>query len=349
MSRSYLMSSDSIYNMIPLWDRINAAQSSLIVNATYGGNTIGGGLFEVADETQAYVGGQWVTCTRGRSFSDFEAFIFEFGRNDSSPSENSTEFRKAYDKVISQALAKFPKVVSGNCPPRSDDQLSWNIVADGFDNQGHRAQVATVAAKYNTRHVDTYTNFLNLVTAGTYTIAQLMRDTWHPTYTYGSNVIADAIIAALNDTTAPTIAAPEVSGRVVNYLFGAPASGTWTTGLGVSNVGSADVIPRVSSLEDQGLTTKGTGNRITFPATKAHQVWAHCFMRNGTGGSIRFYIDRGTGAEVSQVKDTSWVYEHYPQAFLVAGNLSAGTHTIEAETTTGEQVTVIGITVVGAD
>lgn len=46
---------------------------------------------------------------------------------------------------------------------------------------------------------------------------------------------------------------------------------------------------------------------------------------------------------------TSYAIERYPRAVLIADGLDSGTHTIEAETTNAERVTVIGVTVVGAD
>lgn len=345
---SLLWSSDSIYRMPNLWDRVNTALDAKSVCATYEGNVIGGGLFEVADETQAYVDGAWVPCSRGRAFSEFAGFIMEFGRNDSFAAV--APYRKAYDKIISRAITLFPRVVTGNCPPRTDDLLSWNLAADAFVTGGHKAALESVVSKYNTRHVDIFTDFQSLVTAETYTVAELMRDIWHPTLTTGAEVIGDWIAAALQDSTPPTHAAPEVSGRIVNYLFGQPTLGTWSTipsALSVDTV--AGLIPRVARLPDQGISASASGAKLSFPTTKAHQVWAHVFMRKGTGGSVRFYVDRGTGGEVSALASTSYTIEHYPRSILVADGLSSGDHTIEAETTTAEQVTVVGITVVGAD
>ena len=340
--------------MSAIADRVTSnIPGAVSVRATYGGNTIGGGLLEVADETQAYIGDAWVVQARREAFSYYDAGIFEFGRNDASGIESATEYGRAFDKLISQALGKFSKVVTCNCPPRSlVDFSNWDSALDTFETLGHRAQLATAVAKYNQRHYDLYSDFLAKVPA-TYLIYQLMRDAYHPTNAAGANVIGDAIAAKLNDATPPNSAAPIIAGRVVNYLFGQPTAGSWSTKPATQNFDAGNalaLLPRIANLEDQGISAEATGAKVSFPTVTVNQnaqVWAHVFMRNGTGGIVDFYIDRGTGNEIKVTKNTSWIYEHYPQSVLVGGSLAAGSHTIEAETTTSNRTTVIGVTVAG--
>lgn len=349
--------SDSIYNMDDLPNDIALAYGAdqLVTNyrATYGSCPIGTGLLEVADTTYAYTNGAWTACTRGLPYSHFRAMVFEFARNDGgyivSGIESKTSFRQAYDKLVSQGLKFFPKVVSGVCVPKANATPdAWDLANDEYYTLNIGAEVDTVVAKYNTRHVDVYNKFLNLVTAGTYTVAQIMRDSYHPQYVLGSSIISGWILTALADNTAAVQATPEITGNVVNYLFGEPATGSWAFMSTTNTVGPNEgPVPRIANLPDQGLNIASSGKRLVFPSTAAKQVWVHWYRQIG-GGSFRIYIDRGTANEVSLLCNTNHIYDKYPLCNLVSGSLGSGLHTIELETTNASPVCILGITAVGA-
>lgn len=353
--------SDSIYNMDSLAARvengISASYSGSSVRATYGGETIGAGLIEVADSTQAYVNGAWTDCVRSLPFSYFKAAVFEFGRNDGgeivSGVQTTADYRKAYDKLLDQCRKYFPRVVSGTCPPKADGGATpstWDVANDEYISLGLSSVLSTVNTKWNARFYDVFTDFQNLVTAGTYTVTQLMRDAYHPTLTTGANIIGDAIVTKLNDSTAMTVATPEITGNVVNYLYGQPTAGTWTfSSVSPNTVGpNNSPIARISTLADQALRVASTGARVVFPSTKCAQVWVH-FFRLNTGGSFTCYIDRGTGTEKSITINSTHIYNNYADnRFVGAGGLDPSvSHTIEIETTNSTEVKILGVTCVG--
>lgn len=345
--------SDSIFNMDELEAATETALSSLYeadsFRGTYGGTTAGAALLEVADTTYAYLNGTWTSCTRGTPFSHFRALVFEFGRNDAFDAESAANYRKAYDKILAQGLTYFRQVVTSNCPPRAlADLTGWDLGNDLFDTLGHRTQCAAVATKWGHRHYDLYSDFLAQVSGATYTVAQLMRDTFHPTYTTGASLIATKLAAKLLDLTPANSVSPEVSGQVVNYLFGQPTVGSWSFVSTANVVGpNQGPVPRIANLDDQGLQISASGAKVTFPATRAEQIWVH-YYRKTSGGTATVYIDRGTGSQVSFNINTSNAYNNYPQSYLVAGGLSASTHAVEIETTSANPVCILGITAVGA-
>jgi hypothetical protein len=352
--------SDSIYNVDELSTVVAERYSHGVyrldnVRATYGGQVAGSGLIDLADKTYAYRGSSWDgPLTRGTPFSYFDALVFEFGRNDSgsigsgSP-ETVTSFRQAYDKIVAQGIKYFPKVVSGTPPPKTNEAVTaFDTAGDDYTTLSLSAELASVATKYNVSHVDNYNGFLAQVSSSSATVPQLMRDMFHQSYALGSTRMGDWIYAALTESKTPIAATPELTGEVVNYLWGQPTVGSWSFVGAANTVGPYDSpIPRISGQTDQGLTASASGAKVTFPATEAKQVWVHYFRRTD-GGNFTIYVDRGTGAQVSLAVNTSHVYHMYPQALLVSGTLAGGAHAIEIETTNASPVSILGVTVVKA-
>lgn len=353
-------SSDSILNTGAIWPVVltqmngTTAPTSYLA-ATYGGNFIGTSLMHLADETWAYVNGSWQQQIRPTPLDAYHALILESGRNDANDVLNKTAYTNAWDKAIAQALKYFPRVIVSTCPRRATDDLTaWALSAnDNMLAEGYWQLIKDVWAKWSVPSYDMFTDFQSLVTAGTYTVPQLMRDIWHPTMTTGANVINAAIAAKLNAYTPPAaLASPTISGKVVNYLFGRPTAGTWTMMSGVNAVGpNNSPVTNLTTLVDQFPYAAGTGAKVTFPTTKAKQVWFHMMMKGTSGGSGVVYVDRGTVNEKSTAFNTTSVgLPNYPTNVLVGNTeLSAGDHLVEVETTNASQVAVLGITVVGAD
>lgn len=352
-----LWSSDSIFNMGQLFANTGylLPNASLTTDwATYGGNVIGGGLLELADSSQAYVSGAWSAVSRAVNYSAYSAVVFEFGRNDANNGENATEFRKAYDKLVAQGLGKFPRVVTSNCPPKANaGLLAWDAAADLFITNTHKTQIETAVAKWNTRHVDIFTKFTDLVTAGTYTIAQLMRDVYHPTTDRGAALIAGWVASALQDTTPAIAATPEITGSVVNYLYGQNTAGAWALTATGNVIGpTVSPVPRIANLTDQGNQVAASGAKLSFPGVTVSaggQVWFHYFTKTA-GGTFDAYVDRGAGGQKKVTVNTTDATiggDNYPRSVLVGDNLSAGAHTIELETTNATAVCILGVTVVG--
>lgn len=353
-----LWSGDSIHNNASQWAQVSTAMpNDGVVHdlATYGGNVIGGGLLEVADETQAYVNSAWSARTRGTPYSDYAAVIFQFGRNDANNSENATEFRKAYDKLVAQGRKYFPRVAIGTPPPKALANLSdWDPDNDAVLTGGYDEEIDTVVTKYNVQHINVMDRFIALEDAATYTVAQLMRDAYHPTYDTGGGIIATDCVTAMKANTLPDNDAAEVTGRVVNYLYGEPASGAWALVSTTNTTGPTQgPLPRISDQADQGLSIAASGATVEFPDTtvsEGGQVWFHYYTQASSGGTVDFYVDRGTGSEkkISVNTTDSALGTNYPKAILVGDDLSAGSHTISAETTSANRVTLLGVTVNGA-
>jgi hypothetical protein len=350
-----LWDGESILNMANLWADITSRfpnDNTIHETATYGGNYVGGLLLEVADETQAYVASAWTAQTRAVAWSDFQAAIIQTGRNDSGLGTDTTEFRKALDKAVSQALNRMPSVVLCSPTPSANAGLTLWDVADPMPT--YLTQFTTVATKYAVPYVNLDTNFKALVTAATYTIAQLMRDTLHPTLTTGATVIGGYLATELRSKAAHTLATPEITGRVVNYIFGQPTAGSWSLVNTTNATGPVDgPLPRIAGIADQGLRATGTGAKLSFPTTTISaggQVWFTYYTRAATGGVVDFYVDRGTGSEKKLSVNTTYagLGNFYPHTVLVGDNLSAGAHTIECETTSANIVDILGVTAVGA-
>lgn len=355
-----LWASDSIYNAGTLWDVTTAASGADLVHdtATYGGNVIGGGLLELADTTYSYesAGTGWALRGRGRPFSAYSALVFEFGRNDANNREALAAYTNAYDKILAQGVKYFPKVISGTPPPRAAGDLSaWDLANDVFVSGGYSAAVPALVAKWGSQHVNNHQALQTDVTLGNHTVAQLMRDTWHPSYGAGMTLIGGWIASAYSSAPTLIAATPTIAGEVRNYLFGQPTAGTWalTAGLVSSTGPTQSPLWRIADYPDMANVAQASGAKLSFPAFTCQaggcQVWAHFLVDSATGGTATIYVDRGTGSQVSVTKGTlAPGLNLYEQAILVANGLAAGVHQVELETTDNGPVRVLGVTYVGA-
>jgi hypothetical protein len=223
----------------------------------------------------------------------------------------------------------------------------WELGADPYDTLGHRDECEAIALKWGQRHYDLFSDFLTQVSEATYTVAQLMRDIYHPTYVLGGAYIASKLVTKLLDTTPANAATAEIEGRVVNYLFGEPTVGSWSFVSTVNTVGPlAGPVPRIAGLADQGLQISSSGKVVTFPDVECEQIWLQYYSKTG-GGTGKLYVDRGTEDEVEFAFTCLSDYNNYPKSYLAASGLSAGPHTVEIETTSAGPVCILGITAVG--
>ncbi len=357
-SLDFLVLSDSIWNqpddlgaLYPTVDEMLAPAAPMYDFGTYGGNTVGAGLFELADATFAFDAGQWREKQRGHPLEMFNAIFVEFMRNDAGgPGEPVQAYRRALDRIVYQARAT--KIVLGNCPPwPKADYSAWDL-SDLATANGYRDAMVGVASRWNVGLVDTYSSFLSLA-PGTYSIRQLMRDVAHPTYGTGSALIAAALVSAYHETRTMNDAIPEIEGKVENYLFGSPVSGTWAmdTSLISSTGPYKSPLHRVAGLPDAGNVVASSGARLAFPAFRSKgrgQVWAHFYVDSASGGTVKVLIDRGSATESSVTyptrQDGLSLYFH---SVLIADDLAQGTHPVEMETTTSDPVRVVGVTYVG--
>jgi hypothetical protein len=346
-SRRILWLGDSIHNTSILHTAISGHLTGPVTHdaGTFGGTVVGTGLLELADETQAYLAGAWAPRTRGVAFSAYSGLVFNYGRNDCNAGANLDAFRKAYDKIAAQAFAKeFPSVVSANMPPKALADLSGWDSADLCETGGHRAATNTVAEKYGTAHLDTFATMKSWATRG-WSVAQLMRDTLHPTYTPALDTLLPAWIAPRLLDDVSSTATPEISGRVVNYLFGQPTAGSWTqTALAVGTTPSLGPTNRIAGLPDQANIASAAGATVTFPSVTFTQAWAHFFVDQTSGGTVNLKVD---GVTVATFNTFQGGVTRYPRSVLIADGLSASPHTVEIETTSGDPVRVLGVTYVG--
>lgn len=353
--------SDSIYNMDQLpagFDDRVTTENVTSDSGTYGGNMTGGALFELADETQAYEGSVlgWQVKARGQSFSSYSGVVFEFLGNDAGLAVSA--FQRAYDKVLAQAVKYFDRVISGTGVPRANVGLTgWDPTNDLAVVNGHVAVVPALAAKWGSAHVNNHQKFQDEVTAGRYTVAQIMRDVGHPTYDLGSDLIETWTASAyLQTPVLVTSAVPEVQGRVLNYIFGQATAGTWTLTGGQTSLTRPYLTPliRVAGIADAANIASASGAKLFFPSFTCSvancQVWVHYLVDSSSGGSAITYVDRGTGSEVASSYSTQQAgVSIYFRSILVADGLGAGSHAVELETTSASPVRVIGVTYVGAE
>jgi hypothetical protein len=351
-------STESIYNMGQMWGATQTALTGTVapvssLTATYGGNRIGMTLLHLADETQAFVNGAWVSQARPAPLEQYCGLILQSGRNDAGFTTNRAAFADALDKAISQGLKFFPRMVLANCVPQANAGLTGWDATDPITVQNYQTVFTAAASKWGVPFLNDWQRFQDEVTAGTYTVGQLMRDIYHPTTSTGAAELAASVAAALNAYVGPSsVATPTIGGRVVNYLFGQPTAGTWVMVTGASAVGPTNSpVANVTPLADQVPSASGAGAKLVFPSSKAKQVWVHWLNRGTGGGTFAAYVDRGTENEKTVTVDTTnAALPNYPQTALI-GNaaLGAGAHTIELETTSASPVAILGVTCVGAD
>jgi hypothetical protein len=346
--------SDSIYDAPEIQGAVAADLPGMSVEqtpGTYWGTVEGTGLMEVADSTQAYEDGGWTSKMRGTPFSDYDGVVFEYLRNDADRLEGVSAYRRGYDKLLAQAVKYFPTVVAGDSPPLANSDLTaWDLSHDPAQ-LGYLDAVHGVADKWGVAFVDTYQDFQDLVSSGADTVPQLMRDTLHPTLTAGADELGKRIAASYqNQAALRTAAMPEISGTVVNYLFGQPISGTWAlTALTPNFAPRSTPLQRIAGLPSEANVAEEDGATLRFPDCNGSQVWAHFLIDPRSGGTANIYVDRGTANERAVSFDTLvGTTEVYPRSVLVADELSDGSHTVEIITADALPVRVLGITCVGA-
>jgi hypothetical protein len=174
-------------------------------------------------EAAAAIG--WTPATEGLRRPLYDLVVVEWGANDASNATPLYDYERMLSAQLSGALQLSPRVLLTTPPPVANAGLTaWNPSADPFPP--YRLIGLREALRYGVFFYDAWTAFQSLTTAGTYTVAQLMNNTVHPSDPVGVGQYVNAIAAAavsLEDT--PSVVGP--SGPTA--LLGCqPASGTWT-------------------------------------------------------------------------------------------------------------------------
>jgi hypothetical protein len=336
--------SDSVYAFAQFNTSMPAALPGYLVSmdhGNYGGTVIGTGLMDLADETYYWNGAAWIVAKRSTPYGNYQAVVFEYGRNDGNNAEPLAAFRKGYDKIVAQARKYAPLVIAGCCPPKCLGDFSAWDATDPFQVNNYYSTLLTIAAKYGVPFIDNCASFKALV-PGTNTIAQLMRDTFHPTDAVGIPAMCTAIAAAIVAGQRPNAAGAEIPGKVVNYLYGQPNGGAWA--LGAS--GTSTPITRLAGITEQMLSSSTLNDIVRFPASTCSQIWAH-FAMNTPGAQVTIWVDRGLAGAQSITFDTSTRNDGIINSVLVADGLGAGPHLVEMQVATAAAARVLGITYVG--
>lgn len=349
----WLALSDSIFNTSGKWLQITqrlSDQSITVDRGTNSGITSGQGLMELADEVYAWGGSSWDLQTRGTPISAYSTVFLGYGANDAGYTVQAT--RRAYDKLVSQAMTMGMNVVIGaGPPPRADAGLtSWDAAADVYDSAGHRAAAEAVRTKYGAASADVWTRFKNEVAEGRAIVAQLMADQVHPNESGGARVIGQLVhYAALNPGTSVP-AAPEVEGRTLVYLFGRPAVGTWTRVLTpMTNTPHVGPLGRIASLPDQANVTSDASARVEFPPVPVgtQQVWA-CWLTGPSSGNIFPTWNRGQPDQFFVSIGTTGAYANYPACKLVwDGDPLATPKTLDIDGVCTNTCRILGVVYVG--
>ena len=322
--------------------------------AAYGSNTMGNGFLELSDSVYAYESG-WAVKARWKPLASYDMVAFNYLDNEvESPVQGTNgrmttaEYRRGYDKIVHQATRYIPRTIMASSPPEcAANFLSWTPNAATTSGQ---AVLSAIATKWNVPFVDYWTTF-QANSPAPYTIAQLMRDTVHPTNNVGDagiTLMADGIEPYLTATVTPNAATPEIVGTVVSYLWGQPTAGTWTL---TSMEQITNTYPgesanyRVAREPDRAMVASATGAKLSFPTAKFSMLFVHT-IGAGTSGAFNVVVDRGQSRAVTK-SFTELSSGNYPRSFFVADGFTGDAHTVEIETTAAAAVHIVGITYIG--
>jgi hypothetical protein len=224
-------------------------------------------------------------------------------------------------------------------PPRANVGLTaWDDANDTFVTGGYYAAMLQVAQNYGAILYDARTDFKALVAAGTNTIAELMRDTTHPTdansSSAGMGLYVTAIVAAAARTTDISI---RNYGGAAWARIGAALSGNWAythyaTGTGPNWAAHGILGGQTSGAHTLAMASSTASDVLTFTTPACTEIGLLGIADATVGGVVDVSVD---GAAAVSINLLASGLTRYPKAFFVAGDLSNTTHTVTVTVTSG--------------
>ena len=275
----------------------------------------------------------------------FDLVVVQWGRNDgNSPTiVPAFDYERMLSAMIDGALTVSGRVLVTTPPPRATaDLLGWES-ADNYQTAGHHAAAKRTAARHGVLFYDAVADYKALATAGTYTIAQLMRDIYHPTDTSNSAGIGRdvAAIAEAFASAPDNMGRPNGPGPVVR-LGGQVTSGTWawtrfycTTGPAYDAFGL--LVGEDTANACGALVSSHAGDTLTY-SVKGRAIGV-IVLADATGGTINVAVD---GRAPVSINTTNTGLSFYANGQFVAGDLENITHTVTVAVASG-QARVVGV------
>jgi hypothetical protein len=223
-------------------------------------------------------------------------------------------------------------------PPRANVGLTaWDDANDTFVTGGYYAAMLQVAAQHNALIYDANADFKAKVTAGTNTIAQLMRDTVHPTDASASSAGMGLYVTAIVAAAARTADAPirNLGGTPIARI-GAALSGNWAwthyaTGTGPNWAAQGLLVGQTAGAHTLAMASSTASDVLTFTIV-GRDIGLLAIADATVGGVVNVAIDGGSPVAIDL---SASGLTRYPKAFFVAGDLAPIAHTVTVTVVSG--------------
>lgn len=328
------------------------AQDNAIAGTIYAGNVMVNqgdmpAQFHATSGTaEAASAAAWLTPTPGTRRDLFDLAVIQFGRNDPGVL-SAIEHERSTSAIISGFARLAARVLVCTPPPTAAaDLLSW-AATDTFVTLKLADAQKRAAYRHGAMFYDAVADFKAHVASGAHTIAQIMRDTLHPTdadtTSPGMGLYVSAILTALRSTfdrpVRPLVAAP------CARLGGAVASGTWTwteftssTQPGYDIMGMHIGYQKNSSVAAYVSSTAGHSLTFSMPACTAIGLIA--LADSAAAGVVSVSVDGRAAVNVTIGPVSGQSY--YGHGFFVQGDLPNEAHTVVVTVVSG-QARIVGV------
>lgn len=276
----------------------------------------------------------------GLDLSIFDLAVISYGRNDSQASSlaGATDYATQLSAIINGIATHVERVLVVTPPPYANSGLTaW--VSDPYDDDGFYAAAAQTASERGVGYYDAISDYKALTDAGTYTVAQLMNDTVHPSRSFKS---ADGIeryrLAICNYLQSASSTQPIVGSTTSTARLIGEASGSWTWASDATSTDSPAWIYSGKAKTDWSMKSSNVGASLTF-STTGTMIGLVAIVDAATAGEVDISVDGGAATRIdTQVTGQT----DYPMAFFVCGGLSDGPHSVVVTVVSGT-VRIIGI------
>jgi hypothetical protein len=268
--------------------------------------------------------------------------VIEF-RNDTG-STTAAAYQRALETIAAGALQFAEHVLIMTPPPQANAGLTAWDAADPYQTGGYQVAAAAAAAAVNAYYYDAVGTFQALTAAGTYTVAQLMRDTIHPTdaslTSAGMGQLVNAIVVGCNN---PNVVHTPGSARPFARLGAQVNSGTWTWTEYTSTTGPAwDAqslsAPTYRSGRTHALQATAAG-QLTVTTPACTQIGLIGLVDQTTAGQVDVSVDGGAAVRLDL---SGSGVTNYSKGYWVATGLANTTHTVTIDWVSGT-ARVVGV------
>lgn len=291
---TWAMNGTDVYRLVialNYTDSAHAPSTAYIRNVEVSWDSI---LYEKYTQTTTTVKAKealkWVEMDKNSYEDDYDTIIICYGRNDAEDGVQSTSYKNAYDKLISNCIQKTGHLIITNPPPTSNTSTN-QLDTDNYVSNGLLTAFKELAVKWNSG-IDFNTILREYITSGKYQVTDLMADAFHQSLT-GSDLMIAEIMKQYQQRKLLNTAKPKLSGNVNYYLSGKP-TGTWK----IVNFAGGVEGRLLNNFNSYCLESSTQNDWLLFDGiTEAfNQLWLIC--RIGTGfGAVNVIIDEGLSTE----------------------------------------------------